>query len=190
MILYALGGQSNMAFLNPKMGLVPTLAAALGTSDVRVAKRAWAGKPISMWGPSEPTGYFQSWLAKIKKTAGDERPELAGICWMQGEADAALGTEKDVYWTKAATLFGALREWFFNELGVDRVPLVIGRISDHAMDDPAWVAIREAQEALADDLSDAAYIDTDDLNRGVHYFTANGYRTLGERFAQAIIALG
>ena len=189
MHLYALSGQSNMVFLNPRRGFIPTLATGLGSSDVKVAKRAWPGKPINLWNPDVAGGLYDMWLAKIRKVAAGGDVESAGIVWMQGEKDAVLGTPKNDYWAAAATMLGRLRETMMADFGVKKVPIVIGRISDHKAGVPEWDAIREAQDALAMDLDDAGLVDTDDLNRGAHYFTPNGYQTLGERFAAAMLGL-
>lgn len=189
MFLYALSGQSNMVFLNPRSSFVPAMATGMGTSDIRVAKRAWSGNPIANWSPDDPASHFGRLVNKINRVAGGDPCSGAGIVWMQGEKDAMLGTPKDSYWTAAATMLGRLREQMMADLRVKRVPIVIGRISDHLAGDILWDAIREAQEDLALGLDDAALVDTDDLNLGVHYFTVNGYKILGERFASAMLSL-
>ncbi|KAA3661961.1 MAG: hypothetical protein DWQ10_03510, partial [Calditrichaeota bacterium] len=74
------------------------------------------------------------------------------------------------------------------------INFVIGRINDFSMDNksyPHWGKVREAHVAVAQSLSNAAWVNTDDLNgkkNGIHA-TDDGYITLGKRFANKSIEL-
>ena len=78
--------------------------------------------------------------------------------------------------------------------------MVIGRLSDFDMQNkkyPHWTMIREVQMEVAENNSHFFWIDTDDLNDGINrkgkkikndlHYSANGYRVLGTRFAEACI---
>ena len=91
------------------------------------------------------------------------------------------------------------------DLGHQDINLVIGRLSDHYLVLPTeaakanWLAMREVQETFVAQHPRAALIDTDDLNDGesrkgemyvndLHY-SAEGFRLLGQRFAEQSLAL-
>ena len=76
--------------------------------------------------------------------------------------------------------------------------LVIGRISDAALERPSWVAVRNAQHEIANEDPRGAWVDVDDLNdrekdgkiiNAVHYNRPEGYIILGQRFARQGYAL-
>ena len=116
---------------------------------------------------------------------------------MQGEKDARMKWG-DVY---EASLLG-LYEQLSGDLGRDDVNFVIGRLSDFDLADtryPHWTMIREIQVNLAKTNARFAWVDTDDLNDGLNrrgqriqndlHYSAEGYRTLGTRFASAALKL-
>jgi hypothetical protein len=86
-----------------------------------------------------------------------------------------------------------------NDLKLESINFVIGRISDFDMTDkkyPHWTMIRKAQVKVAEADPKGAWVDTDDLNNkkpgqkggGLHY-TKAGYKILGQRFAEKAIEL-
>ncbi len=74
---------------------------------------------------------------------------------------------------------------------------VIGRLSDHLMGNPGWVTVRKAQVAVANADPRGEWVDTDDLNdrkqgdKVIHdlHYTAEGYKLLGQRFAEQAVRL-
>jgi hypothetical protein len=85
------------------------------------------------------------------------------------------------------------------DLKKDEIHFVIGRLSDFDMQDQKykqWTMVREIQVKLATDDPNGEWVDTDDLNNkgpdgkqnDLHY-TRDGYKLLGERFAEKAIAL-
>ena len=76
------------------------------------------------------------------------------------------------------------------DMGRDDVGFVIGRLSD-CRKGGHWGKVRRAQVEVAEASPRGRWVDTDDLNgprNGLHY-TRDGYKTLGERFAEAAIEL-
>ena len=78
--------------------------------------------------------------------------------------------------------------------------IVIGRISDFAIDNPesGSVAVRKIQREIVDEDARGAWVDVDDLNdievdgkmqNDVHYKRPEGYITLGQRFVRQGYAL-
>ena len=128
---------------------------------------------------------YDQLMQVVAKVMGDRKPDSVAFVWMQGENDAKCGWQ--------AAYYGALRgviQQVRADLKEPDIAVVIGRISDHLKGDPAWDAVRAAQEKAATDEPLGAWVDTDDLNgeAGLHY-TKDGYLELGRRFAARAIGL-
>lgn len=198
--LFILSGQSNMAGLNPDASFTPAVEKAFGKEHVVVVKDAQGGQPIRRWfkgwkpasGPApEKTGdLYDRLMQKVRAATEGKTFASVTFVWMQGERDAR---EKhgDVY----AASFRGLVEQLKGDLGRKDVNVVIGRLSDFDMENrryPHWTKVREVQVAVAEADPRTAWVDTDDLNgdkNDLHYTRPEGYRVLGERFAEKAIGL-
>ena len=82
------------------------------------------------------------------------------------------------------------------------IGFVIGRLSDFDMANkryPHWTMVREAQMNVAESSPRFALVNTDDLNDGKNrrgkeikddlHYSAEGYKTLGKRFAESALKL-
>ncbi|WP_437840320.1 sialate O-acetylesterase [Sorangium sp. So ce1153] len=135
-------------------------------------------------------------LARLESEGHDY--EIAALVWMQGENEAG--------WS-AAFRYGDLLRSFIatvrEDLRVPDLPVVLGRVSDNlypANGGPIAAgreanidAVRAAQVAVADEVPRVAWVDTDDFaprapDDGYH-FDSTAYQVLGQRFADAYIAL-
>lgn len=205
--LFILSGQSNMAGLKPEISFTPTVEAAYGKENVTVVKSAQGGQPIRRWykqwkpakgGEPKATGDLYDVLMKaVNKATEGKKYDTVTFVWMQGERDAK---EKhgEVY---AASMKG-LVDQLSKDLGRDDINFVIGRLSDFDMADKGyqhWTMVRKAQVSVAEASPRGAWVNTDDLNdkenkktkkikHDLHY-TADGYKTLGKRFAEKAIEL-
>ena len=197
--LFILSGQSNMAGLNPKISFTPAVEQAFADDEVIVVKNAHGGQPIRRWyrqwkpadgEVAEGNGDLYDRLTKaVSDDLGEKQPDTVTFVWMQGERDAR---EKhgEVYGASFEGLLGQLR----SDLKFENLNFVIGRLSDFDNDNkryPHWTKVREAQVSVADSSQRGSWVDTDDLNgpnNGLHY-TKDGYKTLGQRFADKAIAL-
>lgn len=195
--LFILSGQSNMAGLDPDISFIPAVQADLGEENVLVVKDAQSGQPIRRWvhgwkGPDgntpESTGdLYNRLLAKVRNQLAKRPLKSVTFVWMQGERDAR---EKlaEVYKESFLKLIGQLE----SDLHFTPVQAVIGRLSDFDMTDskyPHWTKIRSCQESLAHDSASISLVNTDDLNGpkdDLHY-DKDGYRVLGQRFAEAAL---
>ena len=197
--LFILSGQSNMRYMDEKVSFVPAVEAAFGKENVIVIKDAQDAQPIRRWykawkpangaQPEKNGDLYDRLMGKVK--AAIEGKEIATVTfvWMQGERDA---TEKhgEVY---AASLKGLVKQ-LSDDLKRDDVNAVIGRLNDHAMNNkskPHWTMVRDAQLQAVKEMTRADWVDTDDLNgsnNGIHA-TGDGFKTLGQRFAEKAIAL-
>ncbi len=201
--LFILSGQSNMRDLKPQESFTPAVEAAFGKDAVIVVKIARGGMPIRRW--------YKDWkpapgrnIAGGEKVWGDlydrlmksvnsaiEGQKLASVTfvWMQGERDARE-LHGEVY---AASFMGVI-EQLQKDLGRDDVNFVMGRLSDMDMENkrfPHWTLVREQQVQVAEASERGAWVDTDDLSMkgdNLHY-DKDGYKELGQRFAEKAIAL-
>lgn len=197
--LFILSGQSNMNYLNPEVSFIPSLEKALGKGNVIVVKDAQDAQPIRRWykawkpaSGEQPQGngdlYNRLW-GKVKKAIEGQKFATVTFVWLQGERDA---TEKhgEVY---AESLKGLVQQ-LADDLKRNDLNVVVGRINDHDMKNkskPHWTMVRDAQVKAVKELPRADWVDTDDLNgpqNGIHA-TADGYKTLGERFAEKALKL-
>ncbi len=205
--LFILSGQSNMAGLNPAHTFTPTVARAFGEKNVIVVKDASSGQPIRRWykdwkmkgveTPKARGDLYDRLLKKVKAAIKGKKVATVTFIWMQGERDARMKWGP-VY----AESFNGLIHQLVKDLSRKEINFVIGRLSDFDLPNkryPHWTMVRKAQVQLAESSPRGAWVDTDDLNDGrnragrpikndLHY-SVQGYRTLGQRFAQASIRL-
>ncbi|MEI6647541.1 MAG: sialate O-acetylesterase [bacterium] len=214
--LFILGGQSNMAGLDPNQAFTPAVSKAFGTGNVIVVKSANSGCPIRVWyrdwkpakdwKPEKPgeekwvenkVDYWGPVLMKAVKAAiAGEKLQTVTFIWMQGESDA-MQRHSAVY---GESLRGLVRQ-LEQDLGRTDINVVIGRISDFGVVRkwPHWLKVRQAQVEFAESSPRYAWVDTDDLNDGLNakgieirndlHYSVAGYKLLGERFAEKAIAL-
>jgi hypothetical protein len=214
--LFILSGQSNMAGMNSDASFTPAVEKAFGKDNVIVVKKAWSGCPIRIWYKDwKPAPDWKAKEAGEEKILADKRwfwPDLVKavtnaiqgmeiktvtFVWMQGESDAMQRHDK-VY---EESLKGVIRQ-VESDFGRKDVLVVIGRISDFGvtrLKSPSWMAVRDSQVRLASSNPRYGWIDTDDLNDGVNkdgkvikddlHYSAEGYKILGERFANTAIEL-
>jgi Carbohydrate esterase, sialic acid-specific acetylesterase len=204
--LFVLSGQSNMAGLKPEVSFTPAVEAAFGKDHVVVVKDAQGSQPIRRWykkwkpaqgnEPKENGELYDRLMGKVNTAIKGEKPATVTFVWMQGEADAKA-KNGDVY---AASLRG-LVDQLASDMGRTNINFVIGRLSDCGMSNtayPHWTMVREAQVAVAEADPRGAWVNTDDLNdkkntdgsvKNELHYTDEGYKILGQRFAEKAIAL-
>lgn len=115
--------------------------------------------------------------------------KISGILFFQGETDAQdpiLYPEVHANPSEWAQLFSTFVTDFRKDLSEPALPVVFAQIGSNTspQDFPNWDVVKAQQSQVR--LPVTVMITTDDLPLldGVHY-TADGYRTIGERFAQA-----
>jgi hypothetical protein len=205
--LFILSGQSNMAGLNQEESFTPTVETEFGKENVIVVKSAQGGQPIRRWYKDwePPEGdesrakpdLYDSLMNKVYAAIQNEKIATVTFIWMQGERDAReqLGA---VYRKSLVGLYDQLSA----DLNRGDINYILGRLSDFDMANqkyPHWTMIRDIQVKVADSSSRFTWIDTDDLNDGYScdgkaitndlHMSAEGYITMGERFAEKAIEL-
>lgn len=205
--LFILSGQSNMAELNPNISFKPAVEAAFGKDNIIVVKDAYPSQPIRRWykkwkpadgdQPQASGDLYDRLLIKVTSATNGKKFATVTFVWMQGEQDAREG-HGEVY---AASLRGLINQ-LAGDLGHDDINVVIGRLSDFDLGNkvcPHWTMIREAQIKVVESDPRWTWVDTDDLNDGKNkkgkdikddlHYAVEGYKTLGNRFAEKSIAL-
>jgi len=204
--LFILSGQSNMTG-GLKNGFSSIVSKTLGDDQVTVVLCARPGRGIRFWTEdyalpeghplhgklTAGNGEEFTRLVKAVKDACDARTfKTVSFIWMQGESDAMrdLGV---AYERSFNMLVSRLKE----QLGIDQMHFVIGRISDHGLQGngaESWKKMRAIQQKIAENDPLGSWIDTDDLNGGddknpqgdLHYPTKQAV-TLGQRFGMAAL---
>jgi len=205
--LFILSGQSNMVGMDPAVSFSPAVKRAFGKENVIVVKKASSGQSIRSWAKSNhedppPTRgrvpkvrgeLYDPLIKKVKESIEGKNLKTVTLVWMQGESDLN-NTAYEAYLNE---LLGQLEK----DLEFKVINIVIGRISDSGLDNPKRLEgrlnIRKVQKEFAEAHCQGAWVNTDDLNdrfvdgqkvNDLHY-TKEGYRILGERFAQKAISL-
>lgn len=197
--LFILSGQSNMANLDPNSSFTPAVEKAFGKGNVVVVKDAQKGQPISRWykkwkpaqgdAPAATGDLYDRLMKQVNAARKKDQFAAVTFVWMQGERDAK-DNQGEVY---AASLKGLMAQ-LQGDLKREDVNVVIGRLSDSGLvgkGNPQWTLVRKAQVEVAEAYPRGAWVDTDDLNgdkNDLHY-TEDGYKKLGERFAEKSIGL-
>ena len=210
--LFILSGQSNMARMNPNAGFLPEAGKLFKDEEVVYIKVSKGSQPICRWleewrDIAKENGLDEKHIQRIHRGREvalyqpildqyqemlKEHPGLTSVtfCWMQGETDAQAHAQA-AYKDALKLLITKLRR----DLKRPDMNIVIGRISDYAIDKPenGSVAIRKIQREIVDEDARGAWVDVDDLNdievdgkmqNDVHYKNPEGYITLGQRFAR------
>lgn len=205
--LFILSGQSNMAGLKPEESFTPAVEDAFGKENVIVVKYARGCQPIRRWykdwkplygdEPAAQPDLYDSLMNRVNMAMENEKIATVSFVWMQGERDA---TEK-LGEVNEKSLKG-LYDQLAGDLKRNDIHFIIGRLSDFDMKHerkPHWVMIREIQMKVAESDPRFDWINTDDLNDGynrqgkeIHndlHISAEGYVTMGQRFAEKAIQL-
>ena len=209
--LFILSGQSNMQGHRPDEAFTPTVEKALGKDKVIVVQDALGGQPIHRWWKQwkDPEGkkavqtgdLYDRLMSKVKPAIKGQKLDSVSFVWMQGERDAKMGWG-DLYEEALVGLHAQVAK----DLGRSpkEMTFVIGRLSDFDMSNKKyshWTKVRKAQIKVANSNPKFFWVDTDDLNDGKNrkgrdikndlHYSAEGYKTLGKRFAEAcLIAIG
>jgi hypothetical protein len=206
--LFILSGQSNMAGMKPEVSFTPAVTKEFGKENIIVAKSSYSGASIRSWAKSNhetppPTSgrvpkvrghFYQTLITGVKVAIKDQTLTTVTFVWMQGESDL----NNTAYEAYLKELLNQLQ----TDLAFNDINIVIGRISDCGLDRPKRLKgkkyIRKTQQEFAESHPRGAWVDTDDLNdkkradgtitHDLHY-TPEGYKILGQRFAEKSIAL-
>jgi hypothetical protein len=205
--LFILSGQSNMR--EPLPGsFTESVSQVFGKDNVLVVTYGKPSQPIRQWyklwaAPAAPADskpidtssngqLYDQLLQIVKNKIKGEKIASVTFVWMQGEADAEGGWGS-VY---EQSFYGILDQ-FKKDLDLQKINFVIGRINDYWLPSKGIVdgdIVRATEVKIGEANENGAWVDTDDLNKGVNpwggfeldsgHFPPAGYRVLGQRFAR------
>ena len=205
--LFILSGQSNMQGHRPQEAFTPAVEKVLGEANVIVIQDALGGQPIQRWWkqwkspkgekPAKTGDLYDRLLGKVNPAIKGQTLKSVTFIWMQGERDA-----KQLWGPVYAASLKGLYDQLSKDLKRKDINFVIGRLSDFDMANKRyshWTMVREAQVKVAESNPRFIWINTDDLNDGVNrkgksikndlHYSAEGYKTLGKRFAESALKL-
>ena len=205
--LFILSGQSNMKGLEPEVSFTPAVESEFGKDNVIVVLDAEGAQPIRRWykkwkpkegnNPKVTGDLYDRLMKKVSAATKGKRLQTVTFIWMQGEEDAKQ-QHGEVY---AVSLKGVLDQ-LSHDLRRNDINFVVGRISDFDLEDEKyfhWTLVRKAQVEVAEADPQGTWVNTDDLNDGMSrmgmefnndlHYSAEGYVTLGKRFAEEAVAL-
>ncbi len=191
--------------IGPELSFGRAMSIEYSDHDIYLIKYAKGGSSLAeQWNPPDPeSGVAEGeWLGLFKVhfanalTALEENGvtdyEIAGMIWMQGEADAGVFVRAEAYEENLPEFIAHIRGLEFGQNGkiYPNMPFIIGRITPHygSIDDkskyhkeweqnPIWDwndtdnhyrkpnLVRSAQEHTANTTKNVEWFDTDDLIR-------------------------
>jgi hypothetical protein len=174
----------------PELGVGPALASAL-QEEVAILKFAIGGSSLPRdWLPGTGGTVYPEMRRAVRRALAalrrsGRRPRLAGVFWIQGEADALLPEPAANYRLYLGALITRLR----NEFGPPHLPFVFARLPA-GLALPYAAEVRAAQQDVVRLFTNTALVDTDDLATrpdGLHY-DSSATLALGRRLAGAYLA--
>ena len=191
------GDRDGAGSFGPELTFGRDMAAGHPGEVIALIKCAWGATDLGVqWRPPGAGGktgpLYTSFVKAVRDGLGKLdpafEPEMAGMIWMQGEADALYKNLYPQYETNLTCFINDIRA----EFKQPRLPFVIGQIATaKAYAPPMWGAeVRQAQVNVSKSLPQTALFETGDykLVDPWHYDTA-GMISLGSRFAKAMLAL-
>ncbi|MEO1636331.1 MAG: sialate O-acetylesterase [Cyanobacteria bacterium J06631_9] len=180
------------AGFGPAFPFAQTLIAQNNNQIIGLIPCARDGSSITNWekSPSDDSLYG-SCLKRVR--AASTMGTVSGILFFQGEADAidpdqfpSLQPDAGAWAEKFATFAFNFR----TDIGNPALPLVYAQLGqpENLEGLPNWDAVQQQQESLQ--IPNAGMIVTEDLPMDGIHFTADSYRVIGQRFADAIAQIG
>lgn len=188
---------ANSLLFGPEVTFSREMVTANGGELIALLKCAWGGTNLHVqWRPPSSggqtgdlyKGFVEAVHDGIAALDPSYAPKIAGMIWMQGEADALVEEMAPPYEDNLTNLIADLRA----EFSLPNMPFVIGQIADvDTYRPPMWGAeVRAAQSDVARTTPSVAIFDTSDLRLlDSWHYDAPGMLELGRRFARAMIGL-
>lgn len=167
------------------------IAEALPREEIGLIPAAVGGSPIRSWAPGATdsathTKPYDDAIARAKIAMQSGR--LAGVLWLQGEADGNAKSSADYERRMRAVIDDVRRD-----LGAPMVPFLIGQMGRFVEKpwNPFRARVDSAHRAVAASTPHAAFVLTEGLrHRGdtIHYDTES-MREIGRRYARVYLTL-
>ncbi|HIP93838.1 MAG TPA: hypothetical protein EYH20_00700 [Leucothrix sp.] len=183
----------------PEIGFAHEISRHFPRDTIKLIKFAVGGTSLFAWDPNWNASKARTTrnasagplFKKLIKTAKvgfkNKGAKLAGILWMQGEADAKYPVAAKQYAGNLNRFVNRLRL----ELKAPNAPFIMGSINPPLKFFPATPIVQQAQKMAASRIRNLKLIRTADLekrNDHLHYST-KGQLELGKRFARAFLSI-
>ncbi len=181
----------------PEIGFAHEIARHYPGTKIKLIKFAVGGTSLFAWDPNwnaskarvTRNGSAGPLFKKLIKTAKigikNDKTKLAGILWMQGEADAKYPVAAKQYASNLNRFVSQLRR----QLKSPNALFIMGAINPPLNLFPSTPEVQQAQKLAASRIRNLRLVRTEDLekrNDHLHYNT-NGQLELGKRFARAYL---
>jgi len=181
----------------PEIGFAHEISRSFPNTRIKLIKFAVGGTSLFAWDPTWNAAkarttrnasagpLFKKLLKTVSIQFDPKKSKLAGILWMQGEADAKYLTAAKQYAGNLNRFVNALR----SKLKSPNALFIMGSVNPPINIFPSTPIVQNAQRVSASRIRNLRLIKTDDLgkrNDHVHYNTS-GQLELGKRFARAYL---
>lgn len=181
----------------PEIGFAHEISRHFPHDKIKLIKFAVGGTSLFAWDPNWNASkarltrnasagpLFKKLITTAKVGTQNKKTKLAGILWMQGEADAKYPVAARQYAGNLSRFVNKLRA----ELKSPNALFIMGSINPPQKLFPATAIVQQAQRVATRRIRNLHLIKTDDLekrNDHVHYNT-KGQLELGKRFAREFL---
>ena len=181
----------------PEIGFAHEISRRFPNTKIKLIKFAVGGTSLFAWAPrwnpakASSTGnasagpLFKKLIKTVNIQFNGKNAKLAGILWMQGEADAKYLPAAKQYAGNLNRFINALR----SKLHSPNALFIMGSVNPPLALFPSTPIVQKAQQVSARRIRNLRLIKTDDLGKRsdhVHYNTS-GQIELGKRFARAYL---
>ncbi len=178
----------------PEMDFSHRISAAFPDHKIRIIKTSGGGtKLFNHWLPD--SAMYKRFIGNIDNAlhelnGSDQKYEICGMLWMQGESDSETVEMANAYEENLKKFFAAVR----SEMKKPELPIVMGRISSSLLKETPWVfdqtpIVQMAQEAVAAEDPNVFIINTDKLStlEDNTHFDTRAQLKLGKQMARIMI---
>ena len=181
----------------PEIGFAHEISRHFPRTKIKLIKFAVGGTSLFAWDPNWSAArarktrnasagpLFKKLIKTAKISFNDKNSKLAGILWMQGEADAKYPFAAQQYAGNLQRFVNSLR----SKLRSPNSLFIMGSINPPQRLFPSTPIVQRAQRLASRRIRNLKLIKTSDLqkrNDHLHYNT-NGQLELGKRFARAYL---
>lgn len=189
----AVSGPPGSSGFGPELSAGRELQGKFG-GTIAVVKFAINGTDLAYrWNPDFSGSLYEQMTSRVTmaisalRTQKGLKGKVAGFFWMQGEGDTRNLSQANAYQSNLVKFIGRVR----NVFGADQLPFVLGQINNAG---EYQSIVRATQANIPNEVSNSAFVYTDDLDRSSYpgdlvHFSTKGTVDLGIRFASAYESL-
>lgn len=174
----------------PELSFARHMTAALG-EPIGIIKLSPGGTNLAeQWSPQNPGSLYHQLLEQVRTAQADRPIQIAGMLWVQGEADARYENFGPRYQRNLENFIRRTRQ----DYGAPEMPFIAGRVNPPAdwPGGPIFHWRDDVRKGIENaDVPRYRYINLDDIPKredNLHY-TSEGQIIMGERLAVAMLEM-